>query len=297
MTIDNFRLRPEQGAPDERELWLEVSPDYETPADRLQRGVIVASRAETDSVTAKTIQRGFVLRVTDVQEAPAWTPPTLPTITLQVPSDLSAVSHVADYTAAAADPEGQAWDMAVGIVPTGITAIQGTGEPGSKFVTYTFGAQASNPSSDQTFQVPLSLLQNNVAVPDSAINQTVIVRRYAPHAISSAYTFIASPGVIGIVATGVSFSIDVTHFVQNPDSRPLLADNGTNGTTTWRSSYADYALTLQNGRWIWQGTRSPTFGDDFSTDQVDAQAIRIRTNDNGDTSTVTQHWQVHVDAP
>ena len=297
MAISDFLLRPEAGDPDEQELVLVVSPDYETPADRLQRGVLVCSRAESDSVTAKTIRRGFVLTATAVDEPPIWTPAQLPTITLQLGNSLSAVSHVADYTQAAADPEGQSWDIQLGAVPAGISAGQGTGEPGSKFITYSYGAQVANPSADQTFNIPLSLLQNNVAVANTNITQRVIVRRYAPHSISSAYTFISSPGVVGIVATGVSFSIDITHFIQNPDNRPLLADNGTDGVTTWRTAYADYALTQSNGRWIWQGTRSPTFGDNFSTDQVDAQAIRIRTNDVGDTSTVTQHWRVQVDAP
>ena len=139
MTIDDFELRVEPGAPLERELWLIDQPDYETPADAFQRGVLVATRAETDSVTAKRITRGFTLSVTNIDEPPLWQPNPPPAINLQVGSNLAAVSHMVDYSNAAFDPEGEAWDIQLGTVPAGITAIQGTGEPGSKQITYTYG--------------------------------------------------------------------------------------------------------------------------------------------------------------
>ena len=298
MPISDFTLTPEPGDPDEQQLTLVRSPDYETPADRLQRGVLVCTRTESDSVTAKTIRRGFVLTATPVDEPPLWTPAQLPTITLQIPSDLTAVSHQADYRQAATDPENESWDLSLGTVPAGISAVQGVGEPQSKLITYTYGAQTSNPSADQTFNIPLSLLQNNVAVPNSNINQAVVVRRYAPHAISSAYSFLASPGVIGIPATGFSFTLHPQTWIQNPDNRALLMVNADNNTTSWRSPYCNYTLTQDtSGRWVWSGSRRSDFGDFFSTDQVDVVALRATTNDNGDNSSIVQHWRVQVSVP
>ena len=298
MTIaDNFELRVEDGAPLERELWLVSQPDYETPADRVQRGVITATRAETSSVTAKSISRGFVLTVTDANEPAVWSP--LPAIDLQVSSDLSAVSQVIDYSSLASDPEGEAWDVILGAVPSGITAVQGTGEPGAKSITYTYPAQASNPATDLTFSVPLSLSQASTAVPNSTTQQVVRVHRYSPTPIYTAYSFASSPGNIQIVSTGVSFAagngIDVTHFLQNRDGRPITADNGTTGVTTWQTSIADYRLTQVGGRWFWNGTRRSNFP--FTSTQVEPVVLRFQTTDNGDTSTVRQHWLVNIQVP
>ena len=298
MPISDFTLTPEPGDPDERTLTLIASPDYETPADRLQRGVLVATRAESDSVTAKTIKRGFVLQATAVDEPPMWLSPTLPPVILQLDNSLAGVSQNINYAAAAADPEGQDWSLALGAIPSGIDALQGTGDAGAKTVTYSVATQTTNPTADQTYNVPLSLLQSNNAVPNSGIVQPVIVRRYNPHAISSAYTFIASPGVIGIPATGFSFTLHPETWIQNPASRPLLMVNADNNTTSWRTPYCNYELSTDStGRWVWTGARRSDFGDFFSTDQVDLVAIRATTNDNGPASSITQHWRVQVSAP
>ena len=137
---------------------------------------------------------------------------TIPPVDLYVPSNLAAVSRVVDYSALAADPEGQAWQLILGAVPAGIQAVQGVGNVGAKSITYTYPLQAANPATDLTFSIPLSLSQGSVAVPSSANQQVVRVHRYSPRAISSAYTFLSSPGVTGIVASGFSLTtVSYTH--------------------------------------------------------------------------------------
>ena len=65
MAINNFELRVQSDNALRRELWLPIGAgiDYEDADERLQRGLLVASRAETTSVTAKEITRGFRLDV------------------------------------------------------------------------------------------------------------------------------------------------------------------------------------------------------------------------------------------
>ena len=295
--VDGFELRVEPGAPSERELYLTESLNYETPADRTKRVLLVASRPETSTVTAKRITRGAVVETTPVNEPPVWSP--LPAIDLQVPSDLSAVSQVVDYSDLASDPEQEAWQLIVGDTPAGLEVTQGVGNEGAKRVTYTYPAQPNNPTGDLTFSVPLSLSQASVAVPNSTTQQAVRVHRYNPSPLYTAYAFASSPGNIQIVSTGISFAagngIDVTHFIQNRDGRPITADNGTTGTTTWQTSIADYRLTQVGGRWFWNGTRRSNFP--FSTTQVEPVVLRFQTTDNGDTSTVRQHWLVNIQIP
>ena len=298
MSKDNFELRVEAGAPLERELWLINSPDYETLADRLQRVLIVASRPETDSVTAKTIQRGFYLTATNVDELPQWLAPLSP-ITLQLDNSLAAVSSTRDYSNLAADPEGMAWELKTGTLPQGLTVAQGTGNQ-SKQITYTYPSPASNPSANLSFTIPLSIEQpTGTPVALSGINQIVRVFRYAPRGLSTSNSFFSSPGRLYIIAGAVNFGVsdsrgfDVERLIENHDSRPILADFGTDGEVSMSTSAATYTLIQHSGEWYFQGTRQSNFP--FSTTQVDRVTLRFRTNDNGDTSTIRQYYQINVE--
>ena len=298
MTAENFDLRPEAGAPLERELWLTDSPNYEVLADRLQRAVIVASRAETDSVTAATINRGFVLTVTNVDELPQWNAPLTP-ITLQLDNSLAAVSATRDYSNLATDPEGMAWELKTGTLPQGLTVAQGTGNQ-SKQITFTYPAPASNPAANLSFTVPLSIEQpTGTPVALSGINQIVRVNRYAPRALSTSNAQFASPGRLYIIAGAVNFGVsdsrgfDVERLIQNHDARPILADFGTDGTTTHSTSAAIYTLQQHSGEWFFQGTRQSNFP--FSTTQVERVTLRFRTNDNGDQSIIRQYYQINIE--
>ena len=298
MTAENFELRVETGAPLERELWLIDSPNYEVLADRLQRALIVATRTETDSVTAARIERGFELTVTNVDELPQWNAPLAP-VTLQLDNSLAAVSAVVDYSNLATDPEGMAWELKTGTLPQGLTVAQGTGNQ-SKQITYTYPAPASNPAANLSFTVPLSIEQpTGTPVALSGINQIVRVNRYAPRALSTSNAFFASPGRLYIIAGAVNFGVsdtrgfDVERLLENHDNRPVTADFGTDGQTTLSTSAATYTLMQHDGEWYFQGTRQSNFP--FSSTQIDRVSIRFRTNDNGDQSTVTQYYQVNVE--
>ena len=298
MTAENFELRVEAGAPLERELYLGQSPNYEVLADRLQRALIVATRAETDSVTAARIERGFELTVTNIDELPQWLGP-LPVVTLQLANSLAAVSHTVDYDPLAQDPEGMSWELKTGTLPQGLTVSQGTGNQ-SKQITYTYPAPASNPSANLSFTVPLSIEQpTGTPVALSGINQIVRVNRYAPRALSTSNAFFASPGRLYIIAGAVNFGVsdtrgfDVERLLQNHDSRPVTADFGTDGQTTLSTSAAIYTLQQHSGEWFFQGTRQSNFP--FSSTQIDRVSVRFRTNDNGDQSTVTQYYQCNIE--
>ena len=298
MTADHFELRVETGAPLERELWLTDSPNYEVVADRLQRAVIVATRAETDSVTAKRIERGFELTATNVDELPQWNAPLTP-VTLQIDNTLAAVSQTIDYSNLATDPEGMVWELKTGTLPQGLTVAQGTGNQ-AKQITYTYPAPASNPANNLSFTIPLSIEQpTGTPVALTSINQIVRVNRYAPRALSTSNSFFASPGRLYIIAGAVNFGVsdtrgfDVERLIQNHDNRPILADFGTNNQVSQSTSAATYTLQQHDGEWFFQGTRQSNFP--FSTTQVDRVTIRFRTNDNGDTSTIRQYYQVNVE--
>ena len=147
MAIDNFELDVQSGMPLRRELVLPVGAqiDYEVPAQRTQRGLLVANRALSNSVTAKEITRGFQLDVSNVDEPPLWNADALQPITLQETNSLAALTGTLDLSTQATDPEGEAIFYKLGTVPAGIQASRGTGQ-NAHILTYTYPAQTANPA-------------------------------------------------------------------------------------------------------------------------------------------------------
>ena len=297
MAIDNFELDVQSGMPLRRELVLPVGAqiDYEVPAQRIQRGLLVANRALSDSVTAKEIVRGFQLDVSNVDEPARWNDDALQPITLQETNSLAALTGTLDLSTQATDPEGEAIFYKLGTVPSGITASLGTGQ-NAHILTYTYPAQPANPAANLSFNLPLSLEQplgTKLAGSDRTL--TVRVLRYAPQPIHTSYFSPIAPGRQYIDRTGRYFQVEITAFIQNHSNRPLLVDNGTDGTTSWDTTLASYSLTTSNGRWYWRADRADPFP--FSEVRTANVRLRIRTNDNGDQSTVYQNWLVRIEPP
>ena len=293
MAITNFQIRPETLTPAEQELLLVAgaSIDYETPADREQRGLIVANRALTSSVTAKEITRGFKLDVTQIEETVEWVR-DLPTVTMRVPSDLSAVFDTVELGFYARDPEGTAFAVQTGTIPSGITTAFGV-DDNDKDLTITYPAQTTNPATDLTFAVPVFLEQplgTKVAGSDRTL--TVRVLRYAPAELHSAYP---SPVLFGrlYIDHGQTYrEVTLNDYIRNPDNRPLRMGRGTGFSHTWSDVNASYQITESNGVFSLRIDKADPFP--FGDPRTSNIIIRVATNDNGDTSTVFIHLLLRV---
>lgn len=297
MAISNFEIEVQTGQPLRRELGLPAGAqiDYEIPAQRTQRGLLVATRAATSSVVSKEITRGFQLDVSNVDEPAGWNDGSLQPITLQETNSLAALTGTLDLSTQAADPESDAIFYKLGTVPTGIQASLGVGQ-NAHILTYTYPAQTSNPASNLSFNLPLSLEQPlGTKLAGSDRNLTIRVLRYSPQPIHTSYFSPIAPGRQYIDRTGRFFQVEITAFIQNHSNRPLLVDNGTDGTTSWDTTLASYSLTTSNGRWYWRADRADPFP--FSEVRTANVRLRIRTNDNGDQSTVYQNWLVRIEPP
>ena len=295
MAITNFQIRPEELTPLEQELLIRAgaSIDYETAADRTQRGLIVADRAATSSVTQKEITRGFKLDVTQVDETVQWVR-DLPVITLNVPADLSAVEDTLEFEFYAQDPEGNVFDVVLGTVPSGITAVFGVDDD-SLDLTITYPAQTSNPSSNLSFAIPVYLQQNNVKVAGSDRTLMVRVLRYSPQPLHSAYPSPVLFGRMYINATEDHTEHTLSDYIRNPSGRPLRMGRGTSFAHSWSDPNASYQITESNGIFSFRADRvSPfPFGDPRTSNVI----IRVSTNDAGDTSTVFLHFLLRVAPP
>ena len=295
MAITNFQIRPEELTPLEQELLIRAgaSIDYETAADRTQRGLIVADRAATSSVTQKEITRGFKLDVTQVDETVQWVR-DLPVVTLNVPADLSAVFDTVEFDFYAQDPEGNVFDVVLGTVPSGITAVFGVDDD-SLDLTITYPAQTSNPSSNLSFAVPVYLQQNNVKVTGSDRTLMVRVLRYSPQPLHSAYPSPVLFGRMYINATEDHTEHTLSDYIRNPSGRPLRMGRGTSFSHSWSDPNASYQITESNGIFSFRADRvSPfPFGDPRTSNVI----IRVSTNDAGDTSTVFLHFLLRVAPP
>ena len=295
MAISNFAIEVQSDNALRRELYIAAgaSIDYEVAADRVQRGWLVAQRAATNSVTAKEIIRGFKLDITNVEEPAMWNSAALAPVTLRVPADLSAVSEVVDLSALAHDPEGDSFAFNVGTVPSGITATRGVGQQ-AHLLTVGYPAQTANPSSNLSFMVPLFLEQPlGSKITGSDRNLPVRVLRFAPEGIHTSYFSPAAPGRLYIDAGQTEFNVTLNNWIVNHSNRPLLLDNGTDGTTSWNTATADYTLGVANGVWSFRGVRASGFTGPTQTTPVQ---IRVRTNDVGDESVAYLNFLVRVEA-
>lgn len=296
MTVANFELRPETGAPLERELWLSAGAqiDYETPAQRKQRGLIVASRAVTSSVTAKEIVRGFVLDVTQVNEKVRWVR-DFPVVRLQIPADLSPVFDTIELGFYAADEESDSFMINAGTVPAPLTALFGI-DDNAKDLTITYPRQASNPASNQSFSIPVWLEQpRGTVVAGSRRNLSVSVLRFAPAAIHTSYEDLRSPGLLYIDATGDHVEATLNDWIQNPSSRPLRVGYGNSFDHRWSDVNATYQITVANGVFSFRADRVSPFP--FSTTRTSNIAIGVQTTDAGDVSTKYINLRLRVEPP
>ena len=296
MAISNFLIRPEELTPAEQELLIAAgaSIDYETAADRKQRGLIVADRAATTSVTQKEITRGFVLDVTQVDETVEWVR-DLPTVTLNVPADLSAVFDTIEFDFYARDPEGNSFGVQTGTIPAGITAVFGVDDD-ARDLTITYPAQTSNPSSNLSFAIPVFLEQplgTKIAGSDRTL--MVAVRRYAPQGIHTSYNTPLNQGRLYIDRTADHFELTLNSFIQNHSNRPLRVGNGTSFAHSWSDGAATYTISESNGIFSFRGDRvSPWVLGSVVTRNI---VIRVATNDNGDLDTEFINFLLRVEAP
>lgn len=296
MAISNFQIRPEQLTPLEQELLIRAgaSIDYETAADRVQRGLIVADRAATSSVSQKEITRGFKLDVTQVDETVMWVR-DLPVITLNVPADLSAVFDTLEFDFYAQDPEGNSFGVQTGTIPAGITAAFGIDDD-ARDLTITYPAQTANPSSNLSFAIPV-FLEQPLGTKIAGSDRTLMVRvlRYSPQPLHSAYPSPVLFGRMYINSTEDHTEHRLNDYIRNPSGRPLRMGRGTSFSHTWSDANASYQITVSNGVFSFRADRvSPfPFGDPRTSNIV----IRVSTNDNGDTSTVFLHFLLRVAPP
>lgn len=296
MVLSNFELRPETGAPTEEELWLVANAqiDYETPAQRKQRAVIRCDRAETSSVTARTIRRGFILDVTNVEEMPRWIQ-DLPDVTLQVTGNLAALSHTIDLAPYAKDDENNFFSIDLGTVPAGITAVFGTNADAKK-LTITYPRQTTNPASNLSFAIPLSLSQpvgTKIAGSDRTL--TVRVNRFAPRPIYSYYPSPQAQARVYLDSHQQVFRLNLADYIQNASHRPLVAGHGTSYDTSWSNAVANFTITATAGRLDLVGTTRTPFP--FVQTQVNNVVIRVRTDDVGTRSEVFVHLLLRTEVP
>ena len=293
MAISTFELRAQSDNALRRELYIAASADldYETAASRVQRGLLVASRALTSSVTAKEITRGFQLDLTQVEEPAFWSRP-LPTITLRVPADLSPVFDTIELDFYAQDPEGTAFAIQTGTVPAPLTALFGV-DDNDKDLTITYPAQTANPSSNQSFAIPLFIEQPlGTKIAGTDRNLMVRVLRYAPRGIHTSYRTPANPGPLYIDHGGDHFEITLNDYIQNPDGRPLRVGRGSTFQHSWSGALADYTIGETNGVFSFRGDKKDPYP--FSDVRTENLPIRVATNDNGDTDTEFINFILHV---
>ena len=296
MAISTFSLQAQSDNALRRELYIAAgaSIDYEIAADRVQRGWLVASRDATNSVTAKEILRGFKLDITNIEEPAMWNSATLPPVSLYVPGDLSAVSATVDLRTLASDPEGDAFAFNQGPVPSGITAVRGTGQQ-AHILTVTYPAQFSNPPSNLSFMVPLFLEQPlGTKVVGSDRNLPVRVFRFAPQPIHTSYSDPRNPARLYIDRTADHFEVTLNNWIQNHSNRPLRVGHGVNYEHSWSDPNARYTIGETNGVFSFRGDRVSPYPGGTRTSNIQ---IRVQTDDNGDTSTGFINFLLRVEAP
>ena len=271
------------------------SPNYEIPADRLQRQLLVAARPQTERITAKTIKRYFQLDATNIDEPPTWNAGALAPITLRETNDLAALTGTLDLSGQATDPEGEAFSYALGAVPAGIAASLGAGQ-NARILTYTYPAQTSNPPTDLSFLLPLWLEQPlGTKIAGSDRNLEIRVLRYSPQPIHTSYSTPRNQGRLYIDAGDTYREITLNPFIQNHSSRPLRVGHGTAYAHAWSDVNASYAIGDNNGTFSFRATRLNPFP--HSGTQTSNIQIRVQTDDNGDTSTAFINFLLRVEPP
>ena len=296
MAAENFELRVDPNDATRRQVWLRADADldYETIANRAQRVWLEAQRAEDSTdMAAGPLLLGILLNVTDVEEKPRWTAP-FRTFRIDVPADLSSNSITIDLAGFANDPEGNFFEIRLGTVPSQLTAAFGTGANVNR-LTVTLLPLAANPSADLTLNIPVFLWQSDAKVAGSDRNLVVQIDRYDPAGIYSSYPHATHPGVVHIDPSPANhFTLNVSHLLQNSDSRTVTADFNSDDATTFSGTYANYTLTQNaSGDWIFRGDRHTPWV--FTGSQQETFAIRFQTHDNGDTSTALMYWRVVVE--
>ena len=294
MAAEHFSIGPESAGSADQDLTLLASPDYETPADRLQRQLLVAARPLTERIAAKTIYRYFEMRATAVDEPPAWNPGALAPIVLREANDLAALTGTLDLSTQAADPEGQAISYALGAVPAGIAASLGTGED-ADILTVTYPAQTVNPPTDLSYQIPLWLEQPlGTKVVGSDRHLPVRVLRYAPEPIHTSYSTPLDQGRLYIDRGDTFREVTLNQWIQNHSRRPLRVGHGTAYAHSWSDTIATYTIGDTAGTYSLRADRRTPYPGGTRTSNIQ---IRIQTDDNGDTSTAFLNFLLRVEAP
>lgn len=294
MAAEHFAIGPESVGALDQDLSLIVSPDYETPADRIQRQLIIAERPQTERVTAKTIARYYQLDTTDIDEPPAWIPGALARMILRETNDLAALTDTLDLSTQAADPEGQAISYALGAVPAGLTAALGVGHQ-AHILTVTYPAQQANPPTDLSYAIPLWLEQplgTKIAGTDRSL--PVRVLRYAPQPIHTSYATPRHQGRLYIDAGDTYREVTLNDWIQNHDRRPLRIGHGTGYAHAWSDQIASYTIGDTAGTYSLRATRADPYPGGTRTSNIQ---IRVQTDDNGDTSTAFLNFLLRVEPP
>ena len=258
MAISNFLLQPQSDNALRRELYIAAgaSIDYETAADRVQRGWLVASRDENLVCHLQVHHPRFQVGCHECGRAsPLEHTCAAAAITLNVPADLSAVSQVVDLSALTHDDEGDAIFYKLGTVPSGITAARGVGQ-NAHLLTVTYPAQFSNPPSNLSFMVPLSLEQPlGTKLVGSDRNLPVRVLRYSPQPIHTSYSSPLNQGRLYIDRTANHFEVTLNNWIQNHSNRPLRVGYGTGYSHSWSDRIATYTIGETNGIFSFRGDR------------------------------------------
>lgn len=292
MAITNFSLQPETATPAEQELILNADAeiDYEVPAQRKQRGIIKASRAESSSVTAKNISRGFVLDVSNIDEKPRWTR-DLPVLTMQVAANLAPLTETLNLKDYAQDDEGDFFTAGIGTLspPSGNLIVAET----AGIVTANY-RNSVNPSSNQSFNLPVYLEQpSGTKVTGSDRTLSIRVNRFAPRPIYSQFASPQSAGRLYIDHNTGFFAVNLDEHIQNHSQRPILYGYTAAYLTTFSTALADFTIGPHEGHTRLVGTRKSNFP--FTTIQTANLVIRAKTNDVGDESEVYLNYILRVE--